>query len=81
MGFFSRFSVNFEIVKALEMAWPCLKSIVKSVNPLIVVSQVLEHDRRCINDDRVDIRVMNSAEPSPVSSWDKQAFGFQVRFT
>jgi len=48
------------------------------VHPGNTLEEVLEHDRRCINDDRVDIRVVNSAEPSPVSSWDKQAFGFQV---
>lgn len=48
------------------------------VHPSNTLEEVLEHDRRCINDDRVKIRVMNSAEPSPLSSWDKHSFGFQV---
>ncbi|KAL9960374.1 hypothetical protein ACROYT_G033824 [Oculina patagonica] len=48
------------------------------IHPSNTIEEVLEHDRRCINDDRVSIRVMQSAKPSPLSSWDKQAFGFQV---
>ncbi|CAH3164693.1 unnamed protein product [Porites lobata] len=48
------------------------------VHPGNTLEEVLEHDRRCINDDRVEIRVMQSSEPSPVSNWDEHSFGFQV---
>ncbi|XP_022797505.1 N-fatty-acyl-amino acid synthase/hydrolase PM20D1.2-like [Stylophora pistillata] len=48
------------------------------IHPSNTIEEVLEHDRRCINDDRVNIRVVQSEKPSPLSSWDKHSFGFQV---
>ncbi|XP_031566346.1 N-fatty-acyl-amino acid synthase/hydrolase PM20D1.2-like isoform X2 [Actinia tenebrosa] len=40
--------------------------------------KVVEHDRYCINDKRVNIRLARHTLPSPVSPWDKSAFGYQV---
>ncbi|XP_074609923.1 N-fatty-acyl-amino acid synthase/hydrolase PM20D1-like [Acropora palmata] len=48
------------------------------IHPENTVEEVIEHDRRCINDDRINITVLDSAEPSPMSRYDKDAFGFQV---
>lgn len=48
------------------------------VHPRNTLKEVLDHDRRCINDDRINIRVITSMKPSHVSRYDKDAFGFQV---
>ena len=42
------------------------------------VFQVIEYDRRIINDDRVKIRVVSSMEPHSISPSGEEDFGYQT---
>jgi hypothetical protein len=45
---------------------------------LFVCIQVLQRDREIINDDRVKIEAIGSANPHPMSEYGQDSFGFQM---
>lgn len=46
--------------------------------PLAMCFQVLEQDRKIVNDDRVKFEVLASLEPHPVSCYRRDCFGFET---
>ncbi|XP_071481413.1 N-fatty-acyl-amino acid synthase/hydrolase PM20D1-like [Diadema antillarum] len=48
------------------------------IHPSQTIAQVMEHDRNVINDNRVRMSVISGTEPSPISSFGEDSFGFQV---
>ncbi|XP_076350589.1 N-fatty-acyl-amino acid synthase/hydrolase PM20D1-like isoform X1 [Tachypleus tridentatus] len=48
------------------------------IHPAQTVSEVLEYDQNLINDQRVEIEVLDSIEPHPISPHGDDVFGFQV---
>ncbi|GAB6022286.1 hypothetical protein CHUAL_006412 [Chamberlinius hualienensis] len=48
------------------------------IHPTETVDEVLEYDKRIINDDRVNIEVLNRVPPAPISPFTEQTFGFQA---
>jgi carboxypeptidase PM20D1 len=49
------------------------------IHPFNSVSDVLNFDRRIINDDRIGVEVLGVAiEPHPISPYDEKSFGFQT---
>ncbi|XP_052284968.1 N-fatty-acyl-amino acid synthase/hydrolase PM20D1.2-like isoform X2 [Dreissena polymorpha] len=48
------------------------------IHPAQSVAEVIEYDRRIINDDRVKIRVVSSMEPHSISPSGEEDFGYQT---
>ena len=48
------------------------------IHPTEVLDDVLEHDRKVINDDRVKIRSTGYFAPPPISSYSNDAIAFQT---
>ncbi|XP_051003308.1 N-fatty-acyl-amino acid synthase/hydrolase PM20D1 [Acomys russatus] len=48
------------------------------IHPSQTVHEVLEHVKSIMADDRIELRVLRSAEPLPISPSDAQAFGYQL---
>nr|XP_022296834.1 N-fatty-acyl-amino acid synthase/hydrolase PM20D1-like [Crassostrea virginica] len=48
------------------------------IHPAQSVEEVLEYDRKIINDDRVKIRVLVAMEPHPMSPYGDEDFGYQT---
>jgi len=46
--------------------------------PLAVCFQVLEQDRKIVNDDRVKFEVLASLEPHPMSDYGPDSFGYET---
>lgn len=45
---------------------------------MVVCFQVLEQDRKIVNDDRVKFEVLASDEPHPMSYYGPDCFGFET---
>jgi len=50
----------------------------QNTDNVVVWFQILERDRKVVNDDRVKFEVLTSDEPLPVSYWGPDSFGFQT---
>lgn len=48
------------------------------IHPAQTVKEVMEYDRKLINDERVKIRVVSSMEPHPMSPYGDEDFGYQT---
>ncbi|KAM5179954.1 N-fatty-acyl-amino acid synthase/hydrolase PM20D1 [Mantella aurantiaca] len=48
------------------------------LHPAQTVNEVLDIVRNTINDERVEISVLNSFEPLPISPYDESNFGYQI---
>ena len=49
------------------------------IHPMQTVSDVIEYDRRLINDERIELTIKgDSIEPHPISPYDQQSFGFET---
>ncbi|XP_032230061.2 N-fatty-acyl-amino acid synthase/hydrolase PM20D1 [Nematostella vectensis] len=65
-------------VKGNVIAPDATATVNHRVHPENTIGEVVEHDRKCIGDNRVHLRVTASQDPSPVSSWDSHAIGYQA---
>ena len=49
------------------------------LHPKHTVEEVVEFDRKLINDDRIELTVGDLAiDPHPISSYDSNSFGYQI---
>ncbi|XP_067227366.1 N-fatty-acyl-amino acid synthase/hydrolase PM20D1.2-like [Chanodichthys erythropterus] len=60
--------------------FPNITSRVQNANAILILynSSVMDLVKSIISDERVKVEMVNGFDPLPISSYDEQAFGFQV---